>query len=445
MSGDLLTGRGPTTLADGTPLEELFDLERRRISARVFSDPEIFRLEMSQVFGRSWLFLGLESEIPNPGDYAVRPMAGDSVIVTRSNDGGINVVLNRCTHRGTQLCVTDCGNSQRFRCPYHGWLFSPDGRLEAMPSERDWLGGGDKADYAIRSARVATRGGLIFATWDDDMPSFETYLGDFLFYFDMLFCGLDKNLVSVGPPHRWSLPINWKIGAENFVGDTYHLQTAHASLTDIGMVPALEMDSTVGAEPRWGHGFFAPVFSVEEQPPLETTMSWLPPEVLPQLERHLNPEQFSLLRRGAPPFVATLFPNLSWLASPFFFFLRTWQPVGPGEIELRTWVMAHPDANPEQRRAKVQGLNLTFGTTGMFEQDDAVIWSRIQRTHESLIGSGELVSYGCTHGAPDKQRGYVHHTGEWPGPCNVWQGFPSDDHLWNFHMRWLHLMNGGEL
>jgi hypothetical protein len=72
----------------------------------------------------------------------------------------------------------------------------------------------------------------------------------------------------------------------------------------------------------------------------------------------------------------------------------------------------------------------------MFEQDDMAIMSRIQRAHEDVIGSQEPVSYACTNGAPDPT---------WPGPGHVWQGFPSDDHLWNFHMRWLHLMTGGQL
>ena len=84
----------------------------------------------------------------------------------------------------------------------------------------------------------------------------------------------------------------------------------------------------------------------------------------------------------------------------------------------------------------MQGVNSTFGATGMFEQDDAVIWSRIQRSHESLEGSRQWVNYTCTNGAPSS---------EWTGPGHVWKGFPSDDHLWNFHLRWLHLMTGGDL
>lgn len=446
MREEVQVTRDSLVLADGASLEGLFDLRRRRVSARVFSDPEIFRFEMSRVFARSWLFMGLESEIPERGDYMVRPMGGDSVIVARDRKGEINIFLNRCAHRGTQLCVTDQGTARRFRCPYHGWQYGLDGNLQAMPSQRDWLGpNGDKSEYSLRRARVATRGGLVFGTWDEKLPDFGTYLGDFAFYFDMIFCSVDKDFVPVGPPQRWSVPFNWKLGAENFVGDTYHLQTAHASIADIGLVPEMRdtMTSVIGCEPRWGHGFFSPVFPADELPPLELTLPWLPAPVLPQLEHRLSSEQMTLLRYGSLPLVATVFPNMSWLASPFFFFVRTWQPVRPGEIELWTWVLTHPDATREERRARDKGLNMSFGVTGMFEQDDTVIWSRIQRMHESVTGSRELVSYACTNGEPGKGGHFA--GGDWPGPGHVWQGFPSDDHIWHFHMRWLHLMRGTEV
>lgn len=438
MSIDVAASSDGSVLSDGTRLDDLFDHPHRRISARVFSDPEIFEWEMSRIFTRSWLFLGLESEIPEPGDYVVRPMGGDSVIVTRDSKAEISVLLNRCTHRGTQLCVNDCGRAQRFRCPYHGWLFTSDGSLAAMPDQRDWLGAGTKAEYAMRTARVATRGGLIFATWDDDMPDFETYLGDFAFYFDMMLCSTDEHLVAVGAPQRWAVPFNWKLGAENFVGDGYHLQTAHRSLTDLGLTPLPDLScAAVGSVPRWGHGFFS-MFPppASDALPLEFTLAFLPPEVLPQLERHLNAEQMELARAGSFPMVVTVFPNLSWLSTPFGFFLRVWQPTGPGEIELWTWALAHPDATPEQRRSLAQGVNRTFGATGLFEQDDTAIWSRVQRAHEGVMARHEFVSYGCTGGDPDDT---------WRGPGHVWTGFSTDDHLWNFHLRWLHLMTGGAL
>jgi nitrite reductase/ring-hydroxylating ferredoxin subunit len=441
MTDDLAVRGERSVLADGTRLEDLFDLERRRVSARVYTDPEIFDLEMSRVFARSWLFVGLESEIPNPGDYVVRPMGSDSVIVTRDGAGGVNILLNRCTHRGTQLCVTDSGQAKRFKCPYHGWSFAHDGRLESMPQQKQWLGpNGDKADYSLPTARVATRGGLIFGTWDVDLPDFETYLGDFRFYFDMVFCSLDKHLVALGPPQRWTVPFNWKVSTENSVGDGYHLQSTHASMADIGLIPTMtdSMVGAVGAEPRWGHGFLAPF--TQSSPSLESTLPFLPQEVLPQLEDHLNPEQLTLLRNGTPTGITTIFPNMTWSFQYVFFFLRIWQPVAPGKIEMWTWTITHPDATDEQNLARDRGVNLTFGVTGMLAQDDLAICARIQRAARGVIGSQQFVSFG-TNGAPDK-RGYLSEDGEWPGPGDVWLGFPSDDPIWNFYMRWLHLMSG---
>ena len=428
-------------LADGTRLEDLFDMSRRRMSARVYTDPEIFDLEMSRVFARSWLFVGLVSEIHDPGDFVVRPMGSDSVIVTRGRDGEINILLNRCTHRGTQLCVTDSGQAKRFKCPYHGWVFAPDGHVEAMPSQRQWLGpDGDKSDYTLRKARVATRGGLIFGTWDDELPDFETYLGDFRFYFDLMFCSVDKHLVALGPPQRWAVPFNWKVSTENSVGDGYHLQSTHASMADIGLIPYMTdvLLGAIGAEPRWGHGFLAPF--PPERVSLEAALQWLPPEVLPQLERHLSPEQLTILQNGTPSGVATIFPNMTWSFQYIFSFLRIWQPVAPGKIEMWTWTITHPDASHEQNLARDRGVNLTFGVNGMLAQDDLAVCARIQRAARGAIGSHELVSFG-SNGKPNR-RGYMSEDGEWPGPGNVWVGFPSDDGIWNFYMRWLRLMSG---
>ena len=80
----------------------------------------------------------------------------------------------------------------------------------------------------------------------------------------------------------------------------------------------------------------------------------------------------------------------------------------------------------------------------MFGQDDLVIFTRGQRAARGTVGSRESMNYGYTNGPPDK-RGYLSDDGEWPGPGNVWLGFPGDDQIWNFYLRWLHLMTGGEL
>ncbi|MCU1359374.1 MAG: aromatic ring-hydroxylating dioxygenase subunit alpha, partial [Ilumatobacteraceae bacterium] len=101
---------GPV-LSDGTTLASLIDVDKRQASLRLFSDPEVYRAEQQYLFGRSWNIVGHTTEIPNVGDFIMRHIAEDSVIVTRGREGEISVMLNVCTHRGMQVCRSEAGNA----------------------------------------------------------------------------------------------------------------------------------------------------------------------------------------------------------------------------------------------------------------------------------------------------------------------------------------------
>ena len=47
-----------------------------RINRRVFTDPDILEFERREVFDRSWLYAGHESEVPTPGDFITRKVGG---------------------------------------------------------------------------------------------------------------------------------------------------------------------------------------------------------------------------------------------------------------------------------------------------------------------------------------------------------------------------------
>src|SRR5919199_1587078 len=94
------------------------------ISARIFADSEIYALEQERIFGRVWLHVAHESEIPQSGDFVTRSMGEDPVIVVRGRDGQVRVLLNACRHRGRLVCDEDLGNTGRFQCPYHGWTYT---------------------------------------------------------------------------------------------------------------------------------------------------------------------------------------------------------------------------------------------------------------------------------------------------------------------------------
>lgn len=114
-------------------LDALVDLEGGAISREIFVSEDLYQREQEQIFARCWLFVGHESQVPNPGDYFVSCMGEEGVIVVRDHHRQLHVFLNTCRHRGMKVCRYDEGNTTLFTCPYHGWSYGTDGRLAGVP------------------------------------------------------------------------------------------------------------------------------------------------------------------------------------------------------------------------------------------------------------------------------------------------------------------------
>src|SRR5262249_36834904 len=147
--------------------------------------------------GPSWNYVGLEAEIPRPGDRLLTSVGETPVIVVRDRDGSLNALVNRCAHRGAMLCRTaDSDSSRHLTCPYHQWRYGLDGRLVSLPFRKGVNGnGGMPADFdagvhGLERLRVAQRHGVIFATRSDRTPPLEEALGEeMLRWFDRVFDG----------------------------------------------------------------------------------------------------------------------------------------------------------------------------------------------------------------------------------------------------------------
>ena len=217
--------------------EVIANVDAGRIPASIYSDPAIFALERERLFPRTWQFLAHESEIPDPGDYVVRRIVDDSFIVSRDPRTGPRAA-QRVRHKGMQVCRAETGNASHFRCPYHAWTYRSDGRLVGVPFHEEAYGGTagfDKAAHSLLSPpRVASYRGLVFANLDPDAVPLEDALGDFRFFLD-LYVNQSEGGVELRGPQRWRIACNWKIGAENFAGDSYHTPHTHASVVDIGL------------------------------------------------------------------------------------------------------------------------------------------------------------------------------------------------------------------
>ncbi|MEC8698095.1 MAG: aromatic ring-hydroxylating dioxygenase subunit alpha, partial [Pseudomonadota bacterium] len=205
---------------------DLVNMDKGLISRDIFTAEDIYQEELERIFPRSWLFVGHESQIPENGDYILGRMAEESVIVNRDRKGKLHVFLNNCRHRGMRVCRYDKGNSRKFMCPFHAWVFSDQGELIGVPKmENGYHNELDKSEWGLIEARVYSYRGFIFACWEEETPALEDYLGDLRFYFDD-YCELPDGTYgeweAFGGIFKWRVPCNWKFGAENFGGDYYH-------------------------------------------------------------------------------------------------------------------------------------------------------------------------------------------------------------------------------
>src|SRR5215218_5493853 len=107
----------------------------------LYINQELFELEQEHFFANTWNYVGHDSQIPKPGDYITNDIGGRPLIVVRHTDNSIQVLMNRCAHKGSQLVTQPAGNTGKFfRCPYHAWTFKTDGALLAVPMKLGYEG-----------------------------------------------------------------------------------------------------------------------------------------------------------------------------------------------------------------------------------------------------------------------------------------------------------------
>ena len=202
-----------------------------RVHRSVYTDPALFDLEMDRIFGRAWLVLGHESQVPNPGDFFTTRMGREPVIVTRHTDGSVRVLINRCAHRGARVCEATAGTTREFVCAYHGWTYGTDGRLTGLPLPEGYaqaaaesVGGG-----LARVPRVEAYRGFVFASLAERGPRLLEFLGPLRASFDdFVERAPEGDVEAAGGVFKHAYHGNWKLVLENH-NDTVHPAFVHAS------------------------------------------------------------------------------------------------------------------------------------------------------------------------------------------------------------------------
>ncbi len=370
----------------------------------VYSDPAIFELEMERLFGRAWLLLGHQSQIPNPGDYITTRMGREPVIVTRHRDGTVQVLINRCAHRGAMVCHEASGNARHFACPYHGWVFDTDGALRSVPMPQGY--GADAADKftrlgLTRVARVEDYRGFLFASLASSGPTLAEHLGPIASSFDDLVDRAPEGEIEIaGGVFKHAYKGNWKLVLENHL-DGIHPNYVHASSVDAargapddpGALPGREryaeislrqMRQNGAPEPvwealgiwatGWGHGYMGDYHSDSR---LVAAMNH---PVFAEYRRRLaarvgDDEAARIL--GVSRFNSVVYPNVSFMSQ--YRQLRIVHPLAVDRTVVYTYNIRLKGAPEQMFRDTVAFSNVVNGTASWVLTDDLEVYERVQR------------------------------------------------------------------
>ena len=131
------------------------------LPAPYFYDESIFQKERLNIFFRSWHLVAHVNELRTPGDFVTYDILDQSVIVTRSKEGGIHAFHNVCQHRGNRLINAPRGHTPAITCGYHAWTYNLAGYLQGAPRTADEPGF-RLEDYPLLPLRVETLGPWVF-------------------------------------------------------------------------------------------------------------------------------------------------------------------------------------------------------------------------------------------------------------------------------------------
>ncbi len=357
----------------------------------VSSDEEIYKLEQERIFrGPIWNFICLEAEIPNRGDYKTSWIGEIPVIATRDGDGNLNVLINRCAHKGALVCLKERGHATALTCIYHAWTYDLNGRLRGV-AFRDGVNGlggmpddFDTSKHRLEALRVESFCGLVFATFSEETPPVETFLGADMAKFVKRNFGRPLKILG---SHSQVIHNNWKLYCEN-VRDSYHATLLHTFYTTF-KVNRLDMDGGITlSDNKWHHISYAKRATLNEADEYKSAEVHAA-KFDSQLEGPELLDSWTEFDDGITHSIQTLFPTVALQFTLNSLALRFFVPRGVDKTELFWFYLGYEDDTEEQTAMRLRQANLT-GAAGLVSLEDGCINEFVQR---GTAGSGDRSSF----------------------------------------------------
>ena len=374
-----------------------------RVPYKVFSDAEIYALEQERIFrGETWNFLGLEAEIPLPGDYKSTFVGDTPVVMTRAEDGTLAAWVNRCAHRGAVVCRLPRGNALSHSCVYHQWSFGSKGNLQGVPfrrGQKDATGmpkDFDPKRHNLRQLRVESYRGLVFASFSETVRPLEEYIGpEMRPYVDRVF---HKPVEYLGCTRQFS-DSNWKLYVEN-VKDPYHASLLHLFHTTFNI---FRVGMKARCIPDAAEGMHSVIFVMKNE---EDDAGDYKSQGIRSYDEGFALEDDSILalekeyEEVATNQIQPIFPQLVIQQIHNTLVCRQLLPKGPDHFELVFHFFGYADDTPAMRKLRIKQANLV-GPAGYISMEDTEATELVQR---GTAPDGDLTSViDMSRDAPDRR------------------------------------------
>ena len=368
-------------------------VHRDHVHRSLYLDPDVFDLEMARIFGRTWVYVGHDSLVPNAGDYITVRIGNQPLVMSRHSDGEVYVIFNSCGHRGAIVCNENKGNASVFRCCYHGWTFKTNGDLEAIAMRRGYAKSFDANDHALgmrRVPRVAKYRGFVFASLAERGPCLEDHLGSAKDSIDELVDRAPDGEIDLSAGvHKYMFRGNWKLQLENTV-DMYHVPFSHESSVSrsgrqfsrgAGQSAGSAISDRGSAAQRWeqrtawgsrsnGHSYAGHQPVAEELPDTPTFKAYFS-----ALEaRHGKERALEILKPKRHN--TAFYPNMTLQALNQH--VRVIVPVAIDRTEVHVYPIKFKGAPKEMNDGFVRHLNLTHSAASLIQTDDLECFRRCQ-------------------------------------------------------------------
>jgi p-cumate 2,3-dioxygenase subunit alpha len=363
-----------------------------RVNRRAFTDPHVLELERERVFAQCWLYAGHESEIPNPGDFCARRVAGRPILLVRGSDGQVRVLLNTCTHRGAQVCRERAGNTRTFQCAYHAWTYNNQGELVGVPGEDAYSEAFDRRELGLRSApRMESYRGFVFVSFNPAIENLVSYLAGAREYLDLVCDQSERGMEIVSGTQLYSMRANWKLLVENSI-DGYHGLPTHKRyflefLPDTGV--EVQGMRIAGTAKSLGNGHA--VIENPEVPFGRPVADWIPAwgegkkaelEALYQkLIARFGAERAYKIAKVSRNLL--IFPNLI-INDIMSVTVRTFFPLAPDYMEITAWALAPKEESHEDRALRLDNFLTFLGPGGFATPDDVEMLESCQRGYANV-------------------------------------------------------------